>query len=88
MDCRRKGEKEDLWEAKSRGEQPLREQRELEKRPKHMNTWQACSNQATLEPDPIEDLLVMNTLEYMDTATRLVDLPRGFNVLQKVGFNI
>jgi hypothetical protein len=50
-------------------EQPLRKQRELEKRQKRMETRRACLNQATLEPDPIEDLLVRNTLEYMDIAT-------------------
>jgi hypothetical protein len=47
----------------------LRELRELEKRQKRMETRRACLNQATLEPDPIEDLLVRNTLEYMDSAT-------------------
>jgi hypothetical protein len=47
----------------------LREQRELEKRRKRMETQRACLNQATLEPDLIEDLLVRNTLEYMDIAT-------------------
>jgi hypothetical protein len=50
-------------------EQPLREQRESEKRRKRMETRRACLNEATLEPDPIEDLLVRNTLEYMDMAT-------------------
>jgi hypothetical protein len=54
---------------KAGSEQPLRERRELEKRQKRMETWRACLNQATLEPDPIEDLLVRNTLEYMDSAT-------------------
>ncbi len=54
---------------KAGNEQPLREQRELEKRWKRMETRRACLNQATLEPDPIEDLLVRNTLEYMDLAT-------------------
>ncbi len=34
-----------------------------------METRRACLNHATLEPDPIEDLLVRNTLEYMDIAT-------------------
>jgi hypothetical protein len=47
----------------------LREQRESEKRQKRMETRRACLNEATLEPDPIEDLLVRNTLEYMDMAT-------------------
>jgi hypothetical protein len=47
----------------------LREQRQFEKRQKRMEMWRACLNQATLEPDPIEDLLVRNTLEYMDLAT-------------------
>jgi hypothetical protein len=54
---------------KAGSEQPLRELRELEKRQKRMETRRACLNQATLEPDPIEDLLVRNTLEYMDSAT-------------------
>jgi hypothetical protein len=57
---------------KAGNEQPLREQRELEKHRKRMETRQACLNQASLEPDPIEDLLVRNTLEYMDIATLLV----------------
>ena len=66
--------KEEVKEKTSRkrkagNEQPLREQRELEKRRKRMETRQACLNQATLEPDPGEDLLVRNTLEYMDIAT-------------------
>jgi hypothetical protein len=66
--------KEEVKEKTSRkqkagNEQPLREQRELEQRWKRMETGQACLNQATLEPDPIEDLLVRNTLEYMDIAT-------------------
>jgi hypothetical protein len=47
----------------------LRERRELEKRQKLMETRRACLNQANLEPDPVEDLLVRNTLEYMDIAT-------------------
>jgi hypothetical protein len=34
-----------------------------------IETRQACLNKATLEPDTIEDLLVRNTLEYMDMAT-------------------
>ena len=42
---------------KAGNEQPLREQRELEKCQKHIEMWQACLNQATLKPDPIEDLL-------------------------------
>ena len=42
--------------------QPLREQRQLEKRWKRMETRRACLNQATLEPNPIEDLMVRNTL--------------------------
>jgi hypothetical protein len=50
-------------------EQPLREQRESEKRRKRMETRGACLNKATLKPDPIEDLLARNTLEYMDMAT-------------------
>jgi hypothetical protein len=54
---------------KAGNEQLLREQRELEKRQKRMETRQACLNQATLEPDPIEDMLLRNTLEYMDIAT-------------------
>jgi hypothetical protein len=54
---------------KAGSEQPLREQRDLEKRQKRMETRRACLNQATLEPDLIEDLLVRNTLEYMDIAT-------------------
>jgi hypothetical protein len=54
---------------KAGSEQPLRERRDLEKRQKRMETRRACLNQATLEPDPIEDLLVRNTLEYMDLAT-------------------
>ena len=63
--------KEEVKEKTSRkqkagNEQPLREQRELEKHWKHMETQRACLNQATLEPDPIEDLLLRNTLEYMD----------------------
>jgi hypothetical protein len=49
---------------------PLGRQRESEKRRKRMETRRACLNQATLEPDQIEDHLVRNTLEYMDTATR------------------
>jgi hypothetical protein len=49
---------------------PLGRQRESEKRRKRMETRRACLNQATLEPDQIEDLLVRNTLEYMDMATR------------------
>jgi hypothetical protein len=51
---------------KAGNEQPLREQRQFEKRQKHMEMRQV---QATLDPDPIEDLLVRNTLEYMDLAT-------------------
>jgi hypothetical protein len=47
----------------------LREQRDLENRWKRMETRRGCLNQATLEPDLIEDLLVRNTLEYMDIAT-------------------
>ena len=47
----------------------MREQREFEKRQKRMETRRACLDQATLEPDPVEDLLVRNTLEYMDMAT-------------------
>ena len=54
---------------KAGNEQPLREQRQFEKRQKRMEMRRACLNQATLEPDPIEDLLVRNTLEYMDLAT-------------------
>jgi hypothetical protein len=42
--------------------------KELEKCQKCMETRRACLNQATLEPDPIEDLLVRNKLEYMDIA--------------------
>ncbi|WP_288993338.1 hypothetical protein [uncultured Marinobacter sp.] len=66
--------KEEVKEKTSRkrkagNEQPLREQRESEKRQKRMETRRACLNEATLEPDPIEDLLVRNTLEYMDMAT-------------------
>ena len=53
---------------KAGSEQPLRELRELEKRQKRMETRRACLNQATLEPDPIEDLLVRNKLEYMEIA--------------------
>jgi hypothetical protein len=34
-----------------------------------METRRACLNKATLEPDPIEDLLVRNMLEYKDMAT-------------------
>ena len=30
---------------------------------------EACLNQATLEPNQIEELLARNTLEYMDIAT-------------------
>jgi hypothetical protein len=54
---------------KAGNEQSLREQRQFEKRQKRMEMRRACLNQATLEPDPIEDLLVRNTLEYMDLAT-------------------
>ncbi len=54
---------------KAGNEQPLREQRQSEKRQKRMQTRRTCLNEATLEPDPIEDLLVRNTLEYMDMAT-------------------
>jgi hypothetical protein len=56
---------------KAGNKQPLREQRESEKRRKRMETRRACLNNegSTLEPDPIEDLLVRNTLEYMDMAT-------------------
>jgi hypothetical protein len=54
---------------KAGNEQPLIELRELEKRRKHMETQRACLNQATLEPDPVEDFLVRNNLEYMDIAT-------------------
>ena len=54
---------------KAGNEQPLRERRELEKRQKRMETRRACLDKATLEPDPIEALLVRNTLEYMDIAT-------------------
>jgi hypothetical protein len=54
---------------KARNEQPLREQRELEKPRKHMEKRRACLNEATLEPDPIKDQLVRNTMEYMDMAT-------------------
>jgi hypothetical protein len=46
---------------KAGNEQPLREQRESEKRQKRMETRQTCLTEATLEPDPIEDLLVRNT---------------------------
>jgi hypothetical protein len=42
---------------KAGNEQPLREQRESEKRWKRMETRRGCLNEATLEPDPIEDLL-------------------------------
>jgi hypothetical protein len=66
--------KEEVKEKTSRkrkagNKQPLREQRESEKRQKRIETRRACLNEATLEPDPIEDLLVRNTLEYMDMAT-------------------
>jgi hypothetical protein len=54
---------------KAGNQQPIREQREFEKRQKRMETRRACLNQATLEPDLIEDMLVRNTLEYMDMAT-------------------
>ncbi len=57
------------WKQKAGNEQPLREQRESAKRQKRMETRRACLNQATLEPDPIEDMLLRNTLEYMDIAT-------------------
>ena len=66
--------KEEVKEKTSRkqkagNEQTLREQRQAIKRQKRMETRRACLNEATLEPDPIEDLLVRNTLEYMDMAT-------------------
>ncbi len=62
--------KEKISRTKQAGnEQPMRELRELEKRQKRMEMRQVCLNQATLESDPIEDLLVRNTLEYMDIAT-------------------
>ena len=61
--------KKTSWKRKAGSEQPLRERRELEKRQKRIETRRACLNQATLEPDPIEDLLVRNTLVYMDSAT-------------------
>jgi hypothetical protein len=66
--------KEDVKEKTSRkrkvgNEQPLREQRELEKRQKRRETRRACLNQATLDFVSIEDLLIMNTLEYMDITT-------------------
>jgi hypothetical protein len=54
---------------KAGNEQPFKEQRESEKRRMRVETRRACLNKATLEPDPIEDLLVRNTLEYMDMAT-------------------
>jgi hypothetical protein len=60
MACKRRGETEDQQKG---NEQPLREQRELEKQQKRMETRQACLNQATLEPDLIEDLLLRKTLE-------------------------
>jgi hypothetical protein len=47
---------------KAGNEQPLREQRELEKCWKHMEMRRVCLHQATLEPGPIEDLLVRNTV--------------------------
>jgi hypothetical protein len=66
--------KEEVKEKTSRkqkagNEQPFREQRHLEKHRKRMDTRRACLNEATLELDLIEDLLVRNTLEYMDIAT-------------------
>ena len=54
---------------KAGNEPPLREQREWEKRQKGMGMRRACLNEATLEPNPIKDLLVRNTLEYMDMTT-------------------
>jgi hypothetical protein len=54
---------------KAGNEQPLRERKEIVKRQKRMETRRACLNAATLEPNPIEDLLVRNTMEYMDIAT-------------------
>jgi hypothetical protein len=57
------------WKRKAQNEQPLREQRESEKRQKRMETRRACLNEATLEPNPIKDLLVRNILKYMDMAT-------------------
>ena len=62
-------EEKTSWKQKAGNEPPLREQRELEKCWKCMETCRACLNQATLEPNPIEDLSVRNTLEYMDMAT-------------------
>jgi hypothetical protein len=50
---------------KAGSEQPLREQRKLEKHWKQMETLQVCLNEATSEPDPIGDLLVRNTLDYI-----------------------
>jgi hypothetical protein len=66
--------KEEVKEKTSRkqkagDEQTVREQREWGKRWKLMETRQACLNKATMEPDPMTDLLVRNTLEYMDLAT-------------------
>jgi hypothetical protein len=61
-------EKKTSQKQKAGKEQPLREQRELEKRQKCMERWQACLNKATLEPDLIEDLLVRNTLGCKDIA--------------------
>ncbi len=55
------------WKHNAGNKPPLREQKDLMQ--KRIETWQACLNQASLEPDPIEDLLVRNTLENMDIAT-------------------
>jgi hypothetical protein len=59
---------------KAGNKQPSREHIKLEKCQKCMETRQACLNEATLEPDPIEDLLVRKTLEHMDIATREIHL--------------
>ena len=69
MHCKRRDEREDQPEAKSRKRAAIERARESEKRRKRMETRRACLNEATLEPDPIDDLLVRNTLEYMDMAT-------------------
>jgi hypothetical protein len=45
----------------------------LEKRQKCMETWQACLNKATLEPDLIEDLLMRNTWECKDIAASQIN---------------
>jgi hypothetical protein len=69
MDCKRRGKKKTKWKQKVGNKQSLREHIKLEKHQKCLETWQTYSNKATLEPDPIEDLLVRKTLEYKDIAT-------------------